>query len=79
MAAVAERGLAGVFASAQGQGFGLCQGQFDRFETGPLMGAVAEGLAGAAAAGTPPVGSRGEFDKIGRFLGDFRFHVPRPL
>jgi hypothetical protein len=71
---VAEDGVGGVLASAEIGGPGLCCFKFDRCAVGGLVAAVAKGLVGAEAAGTPEVAfSCFQLDGIRASLSNFRF------
>jgi hypothetical protein len=73
MAAVAERGIFGVFAPAPGHRFCFGDFRFHGSEAGPLVGAVAERLAFGLTATAPEIsaGLGGLNERT--FLGDFRF------
>ena len=74
MAAVAHNRIGGVLATAEVDGFGFGGIEFYRREIASFVAAVAEGLAGALATGTPVVAlARFDFDGIGTFLSDGRF------
>src|SRR6266850_2249059 len=70
--AVAERLAGGVLAAAQPQLLRFGDAELLRRELRALVRAVAEGLALRAAAGAPPVVSRGELHGEGRALRDQR-------
>ena len=72
VAAVAHHAIGAVFATAKMDGFGLFRLVFERNEIAALVAAVAERLAGAFAAGTPPVAlACFHFNGKGAFLGDY--------
>jgi hypothetical protein len=72
--AVAEDGVGGVLASTEIDSLGLGCLKFDRCAVGCFVAAVAKGLVGAEAAGTPEVAFAGfQFDGIRAFLSNFRF------
>jgi hypothetical protein len=72
--AVAENWIGTVLATAEVDGFGFGRIEFYGREIASLVAAVAEGLAGAPAAGTPVVALAGfDFDGIGTLLGNRRF------
>jgi hypothetical protein len=74
VAAVAEDGISGVLAAAEVDGFGFSSLEFYGRELASLVAAVAEGLAGALAAGTPVVALAGfDFDGKGTLLSNYRF------
>ncbi len=71
MAAVAENGVGGVLAAAEVDGLGFSGLELYRRETAALVAAVAEGLACAAAAGSPVVALAGfDLDGIRTLLGN---------
>jgi hypothetical protein len=71
VAAVAERRMSCVLATAEVGGFGFSSFELYRREFGALVAAVAEGLAGAQATGAPVVAFAGfDFDGIGTLLGN---------
>jgi ABC-type iron transport system FetAB ATPase subunit len=72
MAAVAERLVAAVLATAQKGLAGLGDLEPDRREVGALVGTVAERLAFRTAAGAPPVCAGLEFLLVRSFLGNLR-------
>src|SRR6266850_249946 len=72
VSAVAERLAGGVLAAAQPQLLRFGDAELLRRELRALVRAVAEGLALRAAAGAPPVVSRGELHGEGRALRDQR-------
>jgi hypothetical protein len=72
--AIAENWIGAVLTTAEVDGFGFGCIEFYGREIAPLVAAVAEGLAGASAAGTPVVALAGfDFDGIGTLLGNRRF------
>jgi hypothetical protein len=72
--AVAENWIGAVLATAEINGFGFGCIEFYGREIASLVAAVAEGLAGAPAAGAPVVALAGfDFDGIGTLLGNRRF------
>src|SRR5271155_1140443 len=77
---VAERLAAGRLAPAEPNLLGDLGGKRDRSQPGALMRAVAEGLRGAAPAGTPEVPLAGlDIDAVGLFLRGYRtFHTFSP-
>src|SRR5690349_8628593 len=73
MSAVAKRLGAGGLAAAKPQLLAVGRLIHDGLDAGPGMGAVAEGLFLAAAAGAPEVGAPGDdVDAVGRLLGGDR-------
>jgi hypothetical protein len=69
VAAVAERRMSCVLATAEISGFGFSSFELYGREFGALVAAVAEGLASAQAAGTPVIALAGlDFDGIGTLL-----------
>ena len=71
---VTKRRVFGVFTSAQMDVLVFFGGESDRCERGAFVGAVAERLAAAAAAGAPIIGlAFFDIDGVGKFLRDFRF------
>jgi hypothetical protein len=71
VAAVAENRIGAVLATAEVGGLGFSGLEFNGSETGALVAAVAEGLAGAQAAGAPEVALAGfDFHGIGTLLGN---------
>jgi hypothetical protein len=71
---IAEYGAGTVLASAKIDG--LCFGSFELHgrEVATLVAAVAKGLVGTLATGTPVVAFAGfNFDRIGTLLGNLRF------
>ena len=74
MCSVAESRIGGVLATAEVDGLGFSGLEFYGCETGALVAAVAEGLAGAQAPGSPVVALAGfDLDGIGTLLGDVWF------
>jgi hypothetical protein len=72
--AIAENWIGTVLATAEVDGLGFGRIEFYGREIASLVAAVAEGLAGASAAGTPVVALAGfNFDGIGALLGNRRF------
>jgi hypothetical protein len=71
VAAVAENRIGAVLAAAEVDGFRFSSFELYGRESGALVAAVAEGLAGAQAAGTPVIALAGfDFDGIGTLLGN---------
>lgn len=74
VAAVAKDRSGGVLAATEVDGLGFSGFELDRGVIGGLVAAVAEGLVGAQAAGTPVVAFAGfHLDGIRTFLSNFRF------
>jgi hypothetical protein len=72
--AVAETRIGTVLTTAEIYGFGFRRFEFYRRKSGALVAAVAEGLAGAQAAGTPEIALAGfNFDCIRTLLGNVWF------
>ena len=87
VAAVAENRIGGVLATAEVGGLGFSGLEFYRRESGAFVAAVAEGLAGAPAAGAPEVALAGfDLDGIGTFwamvgsgIGEFSLKLGRDI
>jgi hypothetical protein len=71
VATVAEDRLGAVFATAEVCGFGFRGIELYGREFGAFVAAVAEGLAGAQAAGAPEIAFAGfDFNSVGTLLGN---------
>jgi hypothetical protein len=74
VASVAENRIGGVLAAAKVDGFGFRGLEFYWSDAASLVAAIAEGLACAAAAGTPEIAFSGfDFDRVWTLLGNGRF------
>jgi hypothetical protein len=74
VAAIAENWIGAVLATAEVDGLGFLGLELHGLEIASRVAAVAEGLSGALAAGTPVIAFAGfNIDGIGALLGNFGF------